>query len=812
MPVKIPMHLPAVLMLGLVSQVGQVLLLRELLMVFHGNELSIGIILSAWLAWVGVGSRLGAWFAERRSGTLSLLVSSAGGILVLLPVTIFIIRILRGFFDLVPGAYLSLTEILLSCFALMGPVCLLLGAHFVLLSKLWRERDQALDTSGAGKTYVVEAAGHMLGGILFTFLLVHTLNSFQIASLAGALMLVFILLNLQAFKNAPIHRLRYLIPLVVFLPLVAAGAFFLLERLDHWGHELQWQYTAPEHELVDTYQSKHGDIAVLKRQDQYSFFQSGHLMFSTAGPETMVPGLEGQEAVSFAHLAMLQHHSPDRVLLLGGGLRGTLAEILKHPVQRVDYIELDEVLTQAAKPYVFAGTLEALEDPRVNLLHKDARLFVKTAQEKYDLIIVDAPDPSTAVFNRYYTQEFFQEAKDLLPPDGSLVTGAVSTPDLRGTAIANRNATIYHTLDQVFTRVLPAGDRFMFLFASNHPKQVSVDPRVLQERYQERDIHSPGFSPHHLHVLLEDSQLRRVNQVVRHHGRGLEDHLTGPTAMPLFPAPVEEQILHQDLLPQVNERYFINTDFRPIGYYYTLMFWDQLTRHEKQDTLKGFLHVQPWWILPVIGACLLGSLVLRAVSRLTHTRMDISFAVLGTAFTTGLSTMAMQVALLFSFQSVYGFIYETVGLITALFMVGLALGALVSHHYLAHRTDLRLLAWVQAIMAFLAGFMALILPLAAGVQSTTAIFGLFSGLTFAAGIINGINFPLAAACCLNLSRRAEQSTGRIYGAELIGACLGAALASALVAPILGIVACFLLAAAANATAFMILMLSRRSYV
>lgn len=36
---------PAMLMLGAVSQLAQVLFLRELLMVFHGNELSIGIIL-----------------------------------------------------------------------------------------------------------------------------------------------------------------------------------------------------------------------------------------------------------------------------------------------------------------------------------------------------------------------------------------------------------------------------------------------------------------------------------------------------------------------------------------------------------------------------------------------------------------------------------------------------------------------------------------------------------------------------------------------------------------------------------------------
>jgi hypothetical protein len=52
--IGIPSHLPAVLSLGIVCQIGQIVLLRELLMVFHGNELSLGIILAAWMVWVGL--------------------------------------------------------------------------------------------------------------------------------------------------------------------------------------------------------------------------------------------------------------------------------------------------------------------------------------------------------------------------------------------------------------------------------------------------------------------------------------------------------------------------------------------------------------------------------------------------------------------------------------------------------------------------------------------------------------------------------------------------------------------------------------
>ncbi len=816
----LPPHFPAVLMLGIVSQVGQVLLLRELLMVFHGNELSIGLILAAWMIWVGTGSHLGSMLVERAARPLSLLIGSAGGILVFLPVTIMLIRALRGFFDIPPGAYLSLVDMAVSCFLLMAPVCLLLGAQFVFLSRVWRESDLAEDTSGAGKTYVGEAAGNMLGGILFTFVFVHYLNAFQTAVLAGFMMVGAsgVMLFTAPARNLVSSRLR--LPSLALLAL-AVLVFPFLEDIDQWAYRIQWRYFAPDHELVDTRQSEHGAITVVRHRDQFTFYQSGHLIFSTAGPEATAPGLEEQEAVEFAHLSMVQHREPERVLLIGGGLRGVLSEIVKYPVDQIDYIELDEALTETARPYVSRATLETLEDPRVNLIHTDGRLFVKTARGKYDLIIVDTPDPATAVLNRFYTKEFFLEVEELLCDNGVLVTGAVSTPDLRSTVIANRNATIYHTLNSVFNRVLPAGERFMLYFASNEPGQVSLDTGTLRERFIEQDIETEDFSPRHYQVLLEEGQLRRVNWVVRNHGRSADAHLVGPEAAPVSPAPVGEQETREKDLPPVEERYFINTDFRPIGYYYTLMYWDQLTRPDDDRTLWWPLQTRWWAIIPLVFIPFMAVLGLRlkADSRERNAvatpegfkliRPDINFAVIFTVFTTGFSTMALQIALLFSFQSIYGFVYEIVGLIMAMFMSGLSLGAFLTNRYVKYKTSLKTLAAVQFVISVLAFMIAFIIPRAAAVESLPVIFMLFSMLTFSAGLINGIDFPLSLACYLALNKKADQTAGTVYGVELFGACLGAILTSAMVAPVFGIVSACILAGIANFTAFVVLLTCRR---
>jgi spermidine synthase len=799
--------LPLVLMLGVTCQVGQVVLLRELLMVFHGNEFSLGVILAAWMLWVGVGSRLGAAALQRWPDAERLLRLDTALVAIALPATVLLIRALPGIFDAPPGALRSLTDMAVASLTTMAPATLLLGAQFVLLSRIWRERDAAgahpsaaaggaaragssRGATGASKTYVGEAAGNTVGGLAFTLLLVHHLDAVQTALAIGATMLAAVL--------ARRHLGAGLTVAVVGLALMP-----LASHLDGVSTRLQWRLQAPRYELLETYRSRYGTIAVLRHEDQVAFFQSGQLVFSTGGTDERAVGFEEQAAVTMAHLAMTQHPDPRRVLLVGGGLRGTLREVVRHGVERVDYVELDPVLLAAATPHLAAGTRSALADPRVRVVHTDGRLFVKAGGDAYDLIVVDLPDPTTAVLNRFYTEEFFAEAEARLRPGGVLVIGVTSTPDLRGTGIANRNATLYHTLRRVFPQVLAVGERHLALIATRDTGQVTHDARILARRYLERGVTSPAFDASHLALLLEPGPLERINWVLRHHGRSPTAHLEPPPASPLVPGDLARQREQEDELPPVTERFFVNADARPIGYYHTLLFWSGLTRADEAPALRWIARVEPWWALPPLALALAAAAWLR-VRRTTRAGAGPRFAVLFAVFTTGLSTMTMQVALLFAFQSVYGFVYEMVGLIVAIFMAGLALGATLTRVLVRDPTERRALAAVQAVVAATALGIAWALPWAGGLASAAGVFVAFAVCTFVSGVLNGADFPLATASYLALDRRPERATATVYAVELAGGCLGAALASAVVAPVLGLVACCLLAAWANATAFAVL--------
>ncbi len=832
-------QLTAVLSLGIVCQLGQVVLLRELMLVFHGNELSLGIVLACWMFWVGVGARIGGRVAERvRSVGAAALISA--GVLVVLPVGILLIRALRGFFPVPPGAYLSIGDTVLATVLVSAPIGVPLGLQFVVLAGLWRLRDNTLDTSSAGKAYIAEAAGHALGGLLFTLVIVQFLNSFQTVILAGVLMAATTLalrdtvtteLSTTQFSTAaPVRgpsKAPMKLPLrgatarrvLIAVVVIAAASMPFLGRLDSWAYRMQWEAFSPEHELITVRQSRYGAISVARRNDQLSFFQSGNLMFAAGGrsaPDAgSALGFEEQEAVVAAHFAMVQHPEPKRVLLIGGGARGTLREILRHPVEQVDYVELDPVVTEVAREYLGPETVAALEHKRVRLIHGDGRSFVKSAAGEYDLIIVDVPEPATAVLNRYYTTEFFREAAERLDRGGVLAIGAASTADLRSPAVANRNATIYHTLRSVFPDAIAVGDRHLQYFAARSPDVISADPAALQLRYHERGVQAEGFSPGQFQLLLEEGSLRRVNWTLRRHGRSDTAHLTGPESGPIFPQSLEKQRAQERDLPPVRERYFINSDFRPVGLVHSLAFWNQLTRGRPSPVFRNMLEVTPWWIAPFVALAILAVVALRVLGVAARTRtahgIATRYAVLLAVFTTGLSTMALQVALLFAFQTIYGFVYEMVGMITAGFMAGLGVGAGAVHHFVSDKSRLTVLMVIQLVIAGCAALIAVGLPAAAQIESARAVLLLFFGLTFLAGALNGVDFPIATECAVRFHHRAERATGVVYGLELFGACSGALIAGIVVAPVLGIAAACLLAAIGNATAFLVLLLSGRNY-
>ena len=228
-------------------------------------------------------------------------------------------------------------------------------------------------------------------------------------------------------------------------------------RIENVTIKQRWHTINAQIKLVECTNSPYENIMVGKMSDQYSIFGNGQYLTSFPDPF--------QTAIQ-AHFILSQHPHPENVLLIGGGIGGFISEILKHPVKTLHYVELDAKLIQIARKYLPQEDEKAFSAPGVKIFLSDGRYFVKKCRGKYDVIIIHLPDPSTAMLNRFYTLDFFQETARILKPDGLLVTGVSSAVNYIGPEVGNYTSSIYHSLAKVFPYVLVTPGDYNFFFAS----------------------------------------------------------------------------------------------------------------------------------------------------------------------------------------------------------------------------------------------------------------------------------------------------------------------------------------------------------
>ena len=158
---------------------------------------------------------------------------------------------------------------------------------------------------------------------------------------------------------------------------------------------------------------------------------------------------------TLVHPAMLYHPGPKSVFIGGGGEGGTLREALAHrSVESVTMIDLDQEVVELCRAHLPNHHQGSFDDPRLTLLHQDARAYLQSEGDGFDVIILDLVDPleeGTAYL--LYTDEFYRMAKSRLNPGGVLVTqsGPAGLPNHQECF-----TTIYHTLSKVFAHATAA--------------------------------------------------------------------------------------------------------------------------------------------------------------------------------------------------------------------------------------------------------------------------------------------------------------------------------------------------------------------
>jgi spermidine synthase len=153
------------------------------------------------------------------------------------------------------------------------------------------------------------------------------------------------------------------------------------------------------------------------------------------------------------HPAMLTHPTPKRVLVIGGGEGATLREVLRHrSVERALMIDIDREVVEVSRKMLPEFHAGAYDDPRSELVFEDARRWIETHDEIFDVIIIDLSDPiEEGPCYRLYTREFYQLVSRRLSPQGTIAlqSGTVAPHDLLNVA------AVYRTLLTAFPVVRP---------------------------------------------------------------------------------------------------------------------------------------------------------------------------------------------------------------------------------------------------------------------------------------------------------------------------------------------------------------------
>jgi spermidine synthase len=177
--------------------------------------------------------------------------------------------------------------------------------------------------------------------------------------------------------------------------------------------------------------------------------------------------------------AMITHPAPEAVFIAGGGEGATLREALSHKtVKRAVMVDIDEEVITLSKKYLPDHSRGAFEDSRTELYHVDARDYLAKSSDKFDVIIIDLPDPiEKGPAYLLYTREFYQIVRDRLTDDGLIAVQAGSaslTELLNLTAVNNTLKSVFPIVSTYKVDMPCFGGPWGFCTAS-----IKADPALL---------------------------------------------------------------------------------------------------------------------------------------------------------------------------------------------------------------------------------------------------------------------------------------------------------------------------------------------
>jgi len=431
---------------GFCSMACEVIWTKLLGLIIGPTTYSFTVVLATFITGLALGSMIFGYLADRVERPIWLLLGTQViAALLVLAVSqllgtsqMFFAKLLYTFKESF-GLLSLLKASILFVFMVLPTVCF--GATFPLVGRICTTSVSKVGSS-IGFAYMLNTVGSLFGSFCAGFLLI---------PLAGKESSLGMIVSLQLLTSLVVAGIalkkgRQVLVRFALVGVLALTGLALCLHYPVWDHQLlsigkyeRFKYIGPRitatgwlkslfhgseilskaerGELVYYGDGIGGFTTVLKYRNAFGNIQ---YMMANSGKPDASTGKDMSTQTLFAHLPMLFHENPKRVMVLGLASGVTAGEVLCYPVEILDILEISDQVVEASDLFI-PWNNHVLSDPRTHLIIQDGRAHLELTRQDYDVIISEPSNPWMAGLAALFTDNFFALARDRLRDNGIFV-------------------------------------------------------------------------------------------------------------------------------------------------------------------------------------------------------------------------------------------------------------------------------------------------------------------------------------------------------------------------------------------------------
>ncbi len=477
----------AIALSGLAALGAEVVWTRILSLLFGGTVYTFSIITAAFLAGLGIGSAFGAWLARTTKRPGVLLAVCQIGVALAVAWTALLLNRAFPYWPIDPalaaGPWFNFQIDLLRAMVAIVPAACFWGASFPLAL--------AAAASGAddpgrlvGRVYAANTIGAVVGALVFSLLIIPGLGTqdAQRAMIWIAASAAVVMLAWRPPADAPLSaskRVGGAIAALLLAALAAGSVAPVPPDVIAYGRQIA---TFKGATYLYAGEGLNSSIAVSELEGGIrNFHVSGKVEASTEVHDMRLQRLLG-------HMSALMHPDPRSVLVVGFGAGVTAGSFVPHPgVKRIVICEIEPLIPRMVAPYFSKENYDVLHDPRVEVVYDDARHYILTTREKFDVITSDPIHPWVKGAASLYTKEYFELVKEHLNP-GGVITQWVPLYQSTEDVVKSEIATFFDVFPfgTIWSNQYANGGGYdVVMLAKSEP--LRIDPAALQARLERPD-------------------------------------------------------------------------------------------------------------------------------------------------------------------------------------------------------------------------------------------------------------------------------------------------------------------------------------